>query len=154
MIESKFPKDLLGLGFYRHSIFKMLLDLNNPGEISLSPGHSWKHKTSTVPSNRAKSTDQRKIEKKDNQNHLQRPVDRKRTIQSTGHQARKRAWPREAARRATTQLFPPLPPLSVLCPFADSALVCFSRLPALCRFKQILCYSLIRFWLFTLQNAF
>lgn len=57
--------------------------------MSLSPGHSWKHKTSTVPSDRAKSTDQRKIEMKDNQNHLRRPVDRKRTIQSMGHQARK-----------------------------------------------------------------
>lgn len=49
-IEIKFPKDLLGLGIYRHSIFRMLLDLNNPGEISLSPGDSWKHKPKTVSS--------------------------------------------------------------------------------------------------------
>lgn len=79
---------------------------------------------------------------------------KERNYSEQGTAGQERAWPGEAARRATTQLFPPLPPLPGLCPLADSGSVCFSRLPALCRFKQILCYLLICFWLFALQNAF
>lgn len=56
-----------------------------------------------------------------------------------------RAWPGEAVRRANTQLFPILHPLSELCPLADSGSVCFSRLPALCRFKQFFVICLYAF---------
>lgn len=97
------------MGFYRHSIFKMLLDLNNPGEIFLSPGNSQKHKTQTCPaikkSPQTKEKQGRKKKKKKDTKSHEKACGKKRKYSEQGTPGQERAWPGNAARRAPCSCF-------------------------------------------------